>query len=276
MDKYMEIKKRMVELAKSDSDIKLLVAIGSSTHDDGKNDEFSDLDVIISTDNVEKWYSGEYPALLGDVNISFIEPTLGEGKERRCIYGDDLDVDMLIFSPAQFDKALKEGVMEWVMNRGYEILYEASPCQELIQKFVKHGHSNPSISEEEFSNCVNNFYFHNIWAYKKLKRGELWSAKMCVDAYLKTHLLKMLEVYRSTAFGVDVYHDGRFIDEWAGEEISSELKKCFAHYEKDDVLLALQETSRLFEKVSRKIAEKQGFAYPEKALCTAWKYLSIR
>jgi aminoglycoside 6-adenylyltransferase len=78
-----------VRLAEQDENIRAVIAIGSSVRSDVPADEFSDLDLIIATRDTEKWYSGEYPNRLGDVSISFIEPTLGGGRERRCIYDDD-------------------------------------------------------------------------------------------------------------------------------------------------------------------------------------------
>ena len=210
---------------------------------------------------------------MGNVSISFVEPTLGGGKERRCIYDEDRDVDMIILTPEQFETAIKEGVAEWVMNRGYEVLYDSMDFTELLKTYIKPGRSEPCIDEAEFQNVVNDFYFHNIWAYKKLKRGELWSAKVCVDSYLKKHLLRMVELYRYKTAGVDVWHDGRFIEKWAGEEILDELKNCFAHYEEEDVLRALIATCRLFEKVTKELADAEGFAYPEKACSCAKAYL---
>lgn len=273
MDRYIDIKEKIIEYAGKDGDIKAIIAIGSSTREEVRADEYSDLDLIIVSDNPDRWYCGEYPNLLGDVRISFIEPTLGGGKERRCIYDEDRDVDMIIFTLSQFEKALREGVASWVMNRGYEVLYDAIAIQKEIGIYVKKSHSNPNMTVEEFDNMLNDFYFHNIWASKKLLRGELWSAKMCVDAYLKNYLLKAMELYCYEIEGKDVWHDGRFIDKWAGEQISNELKNCFAHYEKEDVLNALKATNILFEDLTRKIAVEKGFKYPDKAAKCAKVYL---
>ena len=273
MDKYYDIKSRILDYAQNDKDIKAIIAIGSSTRKEVKADEFSDLDLFIVTENPERWFSGEYPNLLGNVSISFIEPTLGGAKEKRCIYDEDKDVDMIVLTPEHFEAAVKAGVAEWVMNRGYDVLYDSINCTELLKTYIKPGTSDPDVDEEEFLNIVNDFYFHNIWAYKKLKRGELWSAKVCVDTYLKNRLLRMMELYRHKTTNVDVWHDGRFLENWAGEEILNDLKNCFAHYEKDDVMRALLSTHQLFEKVSRGLAEAKGFAYPEKAFECAKAYL---
>lgn len=273
MDRYVEIKNKIIECANADEHIKAIVAIGSSTRDTVKADEFSDLDLIIATDEPEKWFSGEYPNRFGKVSISFIEPTLGGGRERRSIYDDDKDVDMIIFTPEQFEQAIIEGVAGWVMNRGYNIMYDSYGYKELIEKYVHMGHSHPEMSEEEFLNIINDFYFHNIWAYKKLKRGEIWSAKMSIDAYLKNYLLKMIELYSFETKGVDTWHDGRFVDRWADADILDALKKCFAHYDAEDMKNALVETHKLFSFVTRAIADKKGYKYPDGAEECASKYL---
>ena len=276
MDKYFDIKNKILENAKTDDDIRAIVAIGSTTRRDAKADEYSDLDLFIITTNVDPWYSGDYPKRFGKVNISFIEDTLGGGKERRCIYDEDKDVDMIPMTPEQFETVVKEGIAQWVMNRGYEVLYDAMNCKELLSEHITYSTSKPSMSEEEFTNMINDFYFHNIWAYKKLKRGEVWAAKMNVDTYHKNYLLRMIELYCYKKEGVDVWHEGRFIDRWAGEEILSELKECFAHYDKEDILRALKKTHELFVRITKELAEIQGYEYPIEAEKCAKAYLGMK
>ena len=59
MDRYQDIKAKILEYANKDEDIKAIVAIGSSTRKEIKADEFSDLDLFVVTNDPEKWYSGE-------------------------------------------------------------------------------------------------------------------------------------------------------------------------------------------------------------------------
>ena len=273
-DKYSEIRSRLISCAENDSDIKCVTAIGSSTRSEVKADEYSDLDLMIAADNTERWLNGDYPAQLGNVSISFVEPTLGGGTERRVIYDGDKDVDMIIFTPAQFERCIRDGAAEWVMNRGYEILFDRAGFAGLISENVQLKVSAPEMSEQEFTNLLNDFYFHNIWAAKKLLRGEIWSAKMCVDSYLKERLLKIVELYCSVFGSRDVWHDGRFIDRWADKEILTALENCFARYEREDIANALVDTHKLFAELAKKVAENKGYPYPKKAEKCAKKYIS--
>ncbi len=274
-DRYTDIKTKLCQLAEKDDDIRAVIAIGSSTRENSPADQFSDLDLIIVTESPESWYSGEYPAKLGEVSISFIEPTLGGGKERRCIYGADRDVDMMIFTPEQFDKALKDGVAEWVMDRGYALLCDKGSYTIWIPRYVSPKVSREVITEEEFVNLVNDFYFHNIWAYKKLKRGEMWSAVMCINGYLKVRLLKVIEQYHMCIYGRDVWHDGRFLDSWADPFVAEDLEECFARYYYPDCVSAIEATHLLFARLARELAEKLGYHYPKGAEKCAAEYLGI-
>lgn len=272
-DRYADIKEKLLGYAQKDDDIRAVIAIGSSTRTDIPADEYSDLDLFIITKEPGKWFSGEYPKLIGKTDISFIEPTLGGGKERRCIYDGDRDVDMIILTPEQFGAALKEGVAGWVMNRGYNVLCDKDGFKALAGKYVKPEVSHREMAEDEFTNIVNDFFFHNIWACKKLLRGELWSAKMCIDGYLKERLLKMIEQYAMANGTADVWHDGRFLDRWADDPVREELKSCFAHYDTADCKKALDSTHTLFAKLAADVAEKRGYRYPSEAEACAAEFL---
>ncbi len=272
-DRYADIKNKLCELAEKDEDIRAVIAIGSYTRKDSPADQFSDLDLIIVTTVPESWYSGEYPAKLGEVGISFIEPTLGGGAERRCIYGADRDVDMIIFTPEQFGKALTDVVAEWVMDRGYELLCDKEDYTIWIPRYVSTKVSREVMSADEFVNLVNDFYFHNIWAYKKLKRGEMWSAVMCINGYLKERLLKIIEQYHMCIYDCDVWHDGRFLDRWADPYVVEDLEECFARYYYPDCVSALEATHTLFARLARELAEKLGYPYPKGAEKCAAGYI---
>ena len=55
MDRYAEIKARLLSLAQADDTLQAVIAIGSSTRSDVPADEFSDLDLIIATTRPEDW-----------------------------------------------------------------------------------------------------------------------------------------------------------------------------------------------------------------------------
>lgn len=272
MDKYLDIKNTLIKYANSDIEIQSIIAIGSTTRQEVKADEYSDLDLIIVTNDTQKWFSYEYPQLLGNMKIVFQEPTLGNGREVRAIYDEEKDVDMIVFTLDQFYQAIIDGVASWVMNRGYEILFDRYNFKPLLDKYIS-SHSYSILDEKEYTNVVNDFYFHCIWAYKKLRRNEIWSSKMCVDAYLKNHVLKVMEMYSYQTKHVDVWHDGRFLDSWLDINMHEQLEQCFAHYDKDEIYKALLNTFELFSTISEEIAVMNHYSFPYQAKECAKNYI---
>lgn len=273
MDRYKEIIERLCYLAESDEKIKALVMIGSSARTYSQADEYSDLDVIIVTDEPEAWLCGDYPARLRNMKISFIESTFGGIKERRVLYEGYYDVDMIAVTPEQFRNAVVNGQCNEVMNRGYVVLYDAMGITGVLKESVKLAVEYDIPSMEEFINMVNDFLFHLVWASKKILRGELWTAKMCIDAYLKKHLLRVIEMYMISVYKADVWHNGRFLEKWADEKIVQDLRFCFAHYDQDDMISVLISTYELFSKLAKTAASYCDYTYPEEADIYAGEFL---
>ncbi len=264
MDKYSVIKERLINIAKENNSIKAVVAIGSSVRDYSKADEYSDIDIIIGMDDPDSiLFKDDILEQLGSIKISFVEHTLGGGLERRVFFDGALDADFIVFTPEQFVSAVTEGVANEVMNRGYLVMYDSMDITPLLDKYIVPSVRTVSMTEAEFCNIVNDFWFHTIWASKKILRGEIWVAKMCIDGYLKDRLLSVMEYRRYQLYNQDVWHCGRFLEKWAGDESISALKNSFAHYDKSDMIKALFNTAELFSENAKAISDKCGYKYPD-------------
>lgn len=265
MNKYSDITEQLLGIAKNDSSLKAIVAIGSSTRENVKADEFSDLDLMIVTEDPDGWISGNLPSRLGEISISFVEPTLGGGMERRVFFSEYRDCDMLVYTPTQFVEMVNKGEASWVMNRGYCVLYDDMNVTSLLNEKISLELHPTNLSQEEFNNTINNFYFHIIWTAKKIKRGELWSAKMVMDGHMKALLLKVIEMYCYLKYGADTWHDGRFMEVWADESIKADLCGCFAKYDEKEMSPALMASEKLFTRLAKEIAVMKGWQFDQKA-----------
>jgi aminoglycoside 6-adenylyltransferase len=265
MDRFKELKERLCSLAESDAKIKALVVIGSSARTYSKADEYSDLDVIVATEEPEAWLYGEYPARLGKMKMSFVEPAIGGVKERRVLYEGSYDVDLIALTPDQFRDAVVSGLCNEVMNRGYVVIYDTMGIASVLKEYVRIGVKHDLLSQEDFNNMVNDFFFHTVWTSKKIQRGELWTAKMCLDSYMKNHLLRIIEMYTISVNKADVWHSGRFLEKWADKEIIDRLRSCFAHYDRDDIISALISNYELFSNLAKCVASYCSYSYPDEA-----------
>lgn len=276
---YQQVEKQFSKWAKTQDHIRLAIVVGSRARTDTPADKWSDLDVVIySTEPRTLISSAEWVSKFGNPVITFIEPIAGgSGYERRVLYDNGLDVDFAVNS---FDGVLeiqKQGVTPELVNatrnflgRGVRVLIDK---ENFVDEFLKEYHAIkpsplPIPSEHEFLERVNDFWYHAVWAAKKLRRGELWEAITCLDSFMKNRcLLPLIEWHARVTQekDYDTWFRGRLIEQWADPRIIAELRSVFAHYDEDDVWQVLANNMQLFRWISKEVAEKLEYTYPKDA-----------
>ncbi|MFC4553392.1 aminoglycoside 6-adenylyltransferase, partial [Halorussus sp. GCM10023401] len=118
----------------------------------------------------------------------------------------------------------------------------------------------PLPSAEEFRERRADCWYHAVWTAKKLRRGEVWTAKSCLDGYLKREcLLPMLGWHTRARHGREPWYEGRFLEEWADDRALADLRGTFADYDAEDCWRALFETTDCFEWVADEVADELGY-----------------
>jgi aminoglycoside 6-adenylyltransferase len=269
LNRYDELIGKLVSWAKISDDIKAIFIIGSYARTDHPADEYSDLDLVIVTDNPDYFImSTQWLKNIGAYWVTFIERTAtGEGKERRVLFDNALDVDFVIISQKEFEQIDADNEAQETLKRGFRVLIDKNGLAKTLPQLSVECRVYSPPTENEFVNLVNDFWYHTVWTTKKLQRKELWAAKFCLDNYMKGHLLRVIEwhTHITNGWDCDTWHNGRFLDIWAGQEITKELKNAFSHYNKNDIGCALIVTMNLFRALAIKVAIKMDFEYPYSA-----------
>lgn len=272
-NKFDAIVENLIRWGESSDKVYAALVIGSQARKDYYADDYSDLDIVMIVDEPDYFLSSDYwLSNIGSFYISFIENTIAGEKERRILFDDALDVDFVILSKNSVNKLYGEAAV--ILSRGYHILLDKIGLEHNIQSADIIQPTNNFLSENDFSNIVNDFWYHSVWTAKKIKRGEMWTAKMCMDSYMKWKLLSIIENHAHAIHGeeYDTWHNGRFIEEWAEHWIIDKLTQCFSHYNKEDMRAALITTMELFRSVAIEAAERLDFQYPVMAdeYAAAW------
>ncbi|MDR2590390.1 MAG: aminoglycoside 6-adenylyltransferase, partial [Oscillospiraceae bacterium] len=179
----------------------------------------------------------------------------------RTVYDDVLDIDFAIVPI----KEINTYINPWVLRRGYNILIDKIDLITTISQ-INMSKIFPTLPDEEsFINLANELWYLSIWTAKKIKRGELWTAKVCLDSTMKQKLLTLIEWYTHATKGLDsnIWYDGRFIEEWAQKWIIEKLVDCFSHYSQSDMKKALFSTMELFNLIAIKLTKKLYFSYSQ-------------
>lgn len=264
MQKYSALIQKITEFAQSSPLVDAIVVIGSQARVNTPADEYSDLDLLFFVKDTDYFiFNDEWLHTLGNFHISFIEDTVGGEKERRVLFEGCLDIDFVIL-PSGITVDSSSGA---ILSRGYRVLVDKIGIGAALDKLTFPPNTYTIMAEAEFLNLANDFWYHTIWTVKKIKRGELWTAKSCADSYLKYILLRVIELQAHVNNGpdYDTWHNGRLIEKWADGSVIARIPLVFSRYEPKEMIKALQAIMELFRIITMDISKKLGYSYPHKA-----------
>jgi aminoglycoside 6-adenylyltransferase len=267
---FEDVERRFTRWAEARPDVRAACVLGSQARRDKPADEWSDLDIVVFADDAERLLrSMDWIREMGEPAITFLEPTAtGDGLERRVLYEGGLDVDYSIFPAEELDALGEDDLAEaqGVVARGIRILVDRDGALARLARSAPEPKLPAAPQQEQLDELVNDFWYHAVWAAKKLGRGEVLTAKGAVDSYMKRRLVRLLEWHaRAADPHIDTWHDGRFFEEWADPRALVQLRDAFGYYDADDVARALAVTMDLFRWVARETAERLSLSYGEAA-----------
>ena len=244
--------------ARGKADVHAAVVVGSHARRETPADRWSDLDVFLVVDDVERYLAdGRWVAEFGTPVLTFLEPTaVGQERERRVLYETGEDVDFPILALTDLDRL---EVAAPLLARGYSVLVDEIGIESRLAEVASRVGPEPRPTQEALTELASDFWYHAFWAAKKLRRGEVLTAKGCTDGYMKVRLLTLLRWHaRSVDPSVDTWHEGRFVERWADPGALAALERAYAHYDLRDVARALWETIDLFQSLEEETARRLG------------------
>jgi len=153
-----------------------------------------------------------------DVDFA-INPTVLVRKLLRIIWVQKHFPSLLSLPPASMVREGRRGnnIFTEVTRKGMQILLDKDRLIERPMSMAETMRRWGPPSEEKFEERVNDFWYHAVWTMRKLRRGEIWTAKTCCDGYMKRILLEMIELHVKVVQGpgYETWHEGRFLEEWA-------------------------------------------------------------
>lgn len=264
---YADLLNEITRFVNETDDISCLALIGSQGGDGTLADDYSDIDLLIVTGNLRFYLDTDsWLQKIRECWVSFAEsaPEIGYW-ERRAVFDGGLDADFVLVDEGLLAFPDKLPVVREICDiNKLSILIDKKGISDRVLALGSEPRAIGLPTEAAFANLVGDFYFHCLWAKKKLMRGEYWVAYRCVNGYLKARLLSMIEWYSRSIHGDahPIGYDGRFLEQWADPEIIDELKACFCGMEKEPIATALNATGDLFSRLARIVADKNVFRYP--------------
>jgi len=254
------IEAAVADWARSQDDVKVALVVGSQARPEMPADRWSDLDVVLVVDDPETYaHDARWVEQFGNPVLTFLEETVAGQRERRVLYEAGEDVDFPLFPVTVLDQLEASADADQLLSRGYRLLVDRIGLAERLARLAA-GAATPSTpSQGDLDQLVADFWYHALWAAKKLRRGEVYTAKGCLDSYMKSRLVTLLGWHaRAVDPSVDTWHDGRFLERWADPGALAALEKAYAHYDVRDVARALWETIDLWQGLEEETAARLG------------------
>jgi aminoglycoside 6-adenylyltransferase len=254
-----------VKWTEEQRDVHALLLLGSRARTDTPADEWSDVDLALVVDEPDRYLGDErWVEAFGRPLLTFVEPTaVGRAFERRVLYEDGLDVDVAVFTPEWLRLAAEDPEAAGVIKRGVRVLVDRIGLADLVSQVESTEPERGLPTERELGDLASDFWYHALWAAKKLARGEVLMAKRSVDGYLKERLLTLLAWHAKAGQpGLDTWHEARFFERWADPRAVGALRDAYARYDAGDVERALGVTMDVFEQFERETAVRLDFAPP--------------
>ena len=260
--RYKDIVDKIIKYGEKSELVKAEVLIGSQSRQIDCADEYSDIDVMLFVSDIDFFInSDEWISSLGKYYISFVEKTVSGGMERRVIFENAMDADFIFLQADDFSRINE---LSEIVSRSYKMLLDKDNFTDIISHVAQSDKSFSIPSESEIQNLISEFFFHVIWASKKVMRGEIWAAITCVDGYMKKLLLKMIEYHSHALHGTDydTWHNGKFIERWAEPWVVKEFQNIYARFSDKDIMKALLNTMNLFQKIAIETMDKCDYEFP--------------
>lgn len=280
-EKYRETADRIRNVAEKDRNIRGVVILGSQVRADQPGDEWSDLDTLVIADDPSEFIdSDEWLGLFGRVacisreivDLPWIPLTW---HVRRVLYDDNRALD---FSIMPFDR-LKDvlEINREIHSLGYQVLYDGTGADlsSLVEKSVQ-DYRKPvgaPMTAAELTELTNDILFSVVYAFKKIKRKELWVAVSEINGRIGGMMLRLTEAYNTVVAGRSdiIDYDGRFLEQRTDGNVLSLLGSCFSKYNEESAVRALEGILRATDRLNAELCIKIGSAGCGQPIGAVWK-----
>jgi aminoglycoside 6-adenylyltransferase len=214
------------------SDVQAVFVVGSRARTAVPADQWSDIDIVVIVDDPDAYAADPgWLAAFGRPLLSFVEPTaVGGFVERRVLFESGQDVDFALVPLVAAEQIASDPGTAAVLGRGLRVLVDKAGLAEAYRRHGRAPSTPATPTASAFAQLTHDFWYHVLWAAKKLRRGEVWIAKQGWDCYLKALMVTLLAWHaRAADPTTDTWHGGRFLElTVAHDEIRERLRAVLA------------------------------------------------
>ncbi|AUX73396.1 aminoglycoside 6-adenylyltransferase [Erwinia pyrifoliae DSM 12163] len=259
---------KIQQWASNTDNVRALVQTGSLVRADGLADEFSDIDIeIIAREPHLLAVTDGWIGAIGET-ITVLHLDAEDDQQwptRLVIFEGRTKVDFTLAGLSRLTRMAADNQLDPLYQRGYRLVMDKDNLAQRLPAAILTGSTRTIPTEAHFCQRVEEFWFEAFHVPGYLARNELFLVKQR-DWTMKELLLEMIEWHALVDSGglTDVWHGGKGMRGWAGEEIWLQLDQTFGHFDAEDAWRAYGATTTLYARLAREVAGIKEWVYPDR------------
>ena len=254
----------LLDFAKKEENIRVVLMNGSRVNPNVKRDVFQDFDIVYLVREVEPYIRNKSVVdYFGDLMILQTPddmddpPPEGDGHYAYLMqFMDGNRIDLSFHAIDRLDELLDDSLTVVLLDKDHSVKELPPPSDS--------SYLPKEPTEKRFQDCCNEFWWVSPYVAKGLWRGELTYAKCMLDVVIRDELMKMLTWYfgRKTGFKKSPGKMGKYIKSDVEPEIWMELEKTYSDSKFNNIWDSLFVMGKLFRRLANDVAAVYGFKYP--------------
>ncbi|ABW18323.1 aminoglycoside 6-adenylyltransferase [Alkaliphilus oremlandii] len=260
-----EIMNLMLDIAKQDERIRIMILEGSRTNVNIPKDEFQDYDMTYFVIDIKSFISNdEWLKKFGNI-IMMQKPEdmalfpAEESGYSYIMYFDDYNkIDLTLLPLEELEDYLNgDKLMKVILDK------DARIQRHIIPTDIDYHINKPSA--REYDDCCNEFWNTTPYVVKGLCRKEILFAIDHLNQIVRHELLRMIswKVGIETGFKLSVGKNFKFIDRYICQDLWDRFLSTYQMDSYEKVWEALLLCHQLFREVSGEVAKQLHYTYPK-------------
>jgi len=254
----------ILDTARGDERIRVVIMNGSRINPNARRDPFQDFDVIYLVNDVNQFkHNPDWIQRFGELMILQMPEDMQDPPPNQdgsfsylMQFSDGNRIDLGIAPLEKLDELITDSLTEILLDKD-ERIGSMPPAND-------RNYLPLPPTPKAFADCCNEFWWVCPYVAKGLWREEILYAKYCLDHYVRDQLMKMITWYAGirTQFSQTPGKNGKYLQQQLEPELWEKLLSTYSDAGYEHTWNALFRTCNLFREVANQVAEKFAFDYP--------------
>ena len=254
----------ILDTARGDERIRVVIMNGSRINPNARRDPFQDFDVIYLVNDVNQFkHNPDWIQRFGELMILQMPEDMQDPPPNQdgsfsylMQFSDGNRIDLGIAPLEKLDELITDSLTEILLDKD-ERIGSMPPAND-------RNYLPLPPTPKAFADCCNEFWWVCPYVAKGLWREEILYAKYCLDHYVRDQLMKMITWYAGirTQFSQTPGKNGKYLQQQLEPELWEKLLSTYSDAGYEHTWNALFRTCDLFREVANQVAEKFTFDYP--------------